>query len=371
MEPRSILQIVSGFKPSVDGMGDFSMRLGAVLWMQHSIRSHFLVYRRPQSPSKPEEIFPNTLSYPKDATPSAFRVHLDELLRERKFGCVLLHYGPYAYSSKGRPAAFVDAIEELAKSTRLVVFLHEMFASGMPWRRAFWTKPEQKRCVAALLRIADVAITSNAGYREGMQPVNFTDREILEIPIFSNLGEPDRLRPLSQRTRQLVVFGQLATRLQLYRKYRSSLQEVCNKLRIEKIVDVGSGQSALIPKTVARANVVTIGFMEEQQLSDLMADSIAGIICYHPNIWQKSGVIAAYQAHALVPILVETHKRSICGPDFLPYVSPERISQLAAEGTAASDASIQAIADAAHTAYLRNQSVDRCAEVIARCAFPD
>ncbi len=38
MAPRSILQIVSGFKPSVDGMGDFARRLGAVLWSQHSIQ---------------------------------------------------------------------------------------------------------------------------------------------------------------------------------------------------------------------------------------------------------------------------------------------------------------------------------------------
>ena len=85
---------------------------------------------------------------------------------------------------------------------------------------------------------------------------------------------------------------------------------------------------------------------------------------------QKSGIIAAYQAHALVPIMVELEKRTIPEPAFLPYISPERISQLASGESAASDASIQSIADAAHEFYVRNQSVNHCAEVIAKLAIP-
>jgi len=369
METKSMLQIVSGFKPAVDGMGDFSRRLGDALWKQNSIRSHFVVYRRPQSQFNAEEILPNTISYPPEPTPSAFLDHVQELRSQQTFNSVLLHYGPYGYAHDGKPAAFTKAIEELAKTTRVLIFFHEIFASGMPWRRAFWTRSEQRECVGALLRIADVAFTSSLKYQLMLEPLNTTDRELIQIPIFSNIGEPNNLRPLKNRTRQLVVFGQLVTRVRLYRNCRSTLEDVCRRLQIEKIVDVGSGKSPHIPDMLAGAKVTKAGWMDEGQLSDLMADSIAGIVGYWPDVWQKSGVIAAYQAHALVPIMVELQRRSIAKPAFLPYVSAERLSQLSSPDGTVSDANIQSIADAALDFYVRNQSVDRCAEIIARFTF--
>jgi len=370
METKSMLQIVSGFKPSVDGMGDFSRRLGAALWKQDSIRSHFLVYHRPRSPLNLEEIQPNTLSYPAEPTASSFREHLSQLRSERKFDCVLMHYGPYAYSRDGRPAAFTEVIEELAQSARLLVFLHEICAGGMPWKKAFWTRREQQASASTLLRIADVAFTSNPLYLLWARPLNSTGREIIQVPIFSNIGEPEGLRPLAQRTRRLVIFGQLVTRLRLYKDWRKTLEEVCRKLRIETIVDVGSGESPQIPTEILGVKVVRSGWMEEEQLSELMADSIAGIIGYWPDVWQKSGVIAAYQAHALVPIMVEVERRSLPKPAFLPFISPQDVSRLPTEAGTVTNASLQAIADAAHDQYTRNQSVSHCAEVIARYAFP-
>ena len=372
MESKSMLQIVSGFKPSVDGMGDFSRRLGAKLWEKHGIRSHFLIYKHPKPPLAapgPEETAPNIFSYVSEPTPSSLRSHIAELRSRHHFDSVLLHYGPYAYSPDGKPTAFTQVIEELAPTTRLLVFFHEIFSNGWPWQRARWTRSEQQRCVQTLLRIADVAFTSNAKYHWQVQPFNPMHREILQVPIFSNIGEPEDLRPLLQRSRQLVVFGQLNTRVRLFKDCRRTLEDVCRKLRIEKIADVGSGTSPHIPAEVAGAPVTSAGFMEEQPLSDLMADSIAGIAGYWPDVWSKSGVIAAYQAHALVPIMIEVEKRYIPKPDFLPYISPERVAQLASGDSAASDASIQEIADVAHEHYVRCQSVNHCADVIAGSAI--
>src|SRR5580698_1838259 len=179
METRSILQIVSGFKPSVDGMGDFSRRLGATLWKQNSIQSHFLVYRSPKTPLDTEEILPNTLSYPAEPSPSTLRDHIAKLRSEHNFDCVLLHYGPYAYSRDGKPAAFTHVIEELAQTMRVLIFFHETFSSGMPWKRAFWTRPEQRKSVATLLRIAGSAFMSNPRYKARSQSLNTSAREII------------------------------------------------------------------------------------------------------------------------------------------------------------------------------------------------
>ena len=370
MQTKSILQIVSGFKPSVDGMGDFARRLGNALWQQGHLRSHFVVYRTPQTPFDTTEILPNSLSYCEEASPSGCLEEIARVRRQQAFDCVLLHYGPYAYSSNGEPAAFVKAIEELAKDMRVPIFFHELYAIGAPWRRAFWTERQQRDSVYKLLRAANVAFTSNSKYIRGLEGFNASGRKLIKIPIFSNIGEPNNLRPLQQRSRQLVIFGQLPTRIRLYREHRRTIETVCRRLRIEKVVDVGSGQSPHIPHTLNGIEITSMGWMDEHALSNLMADSIAGIVYYWPDVWEKSGVIAAYQAHALVPILVELEPRRIPEPPFLPYVLAERISNLSDprllhEGGSISDASLQEIADAAHDYYLQNQSVNHCAATIA------
>ena len=365
MQTISILQIVSGFKPSVDGMGDFARRLGSALWQLSGIQSHFLVYRTPDSSFNHDEILPNTLTYCLEPSASAFIEEIDRLQQKRSFDCALLHYGPYAYSRNGAPAEFVEEIEELAEDTRLLVFFHELYSSGPPWKRAFWTNSQQRNSVVRLLQMADVAFTSNAKYMQRLAALNATGSKLIKIPIFSNIGEPEKLRPLALRSRQLVIFGQLPTRVRLYREHRQALEDVCRKLRIEKVIDVGSGKSEHIPKIVAHAQVRSTGWMDENQLSSLMADSIAGVVGYWPDVWEKSGVMASYQAHALVPILVELEPRLLPAPAYVPYILAENILNISADRGSIPDSDIQKIADAAHEYYVRNQSVNRCAEVIA------
>jgi hypothetical protein len=368
MPTQSILQIVSGFKPSVDGMGDFARRLGDALERHRGFRSHFLVYRQPKTPFDTREILPNTLSYPSEPSPLAASAAIRELRLHHEFDCALVHYGPYGYSSIGEPAAFVQIIEELARTLPVLVFFHETYASGMPWQRAFWTNRQQRSSMVRLLAAASASFSSNAKYMRRLERMSRTGRPLLKIPIFSNIGEPENLRPLAERRRQLVIFGQLVTRIRLYREQRQALESICAKLRIESVVDVGSGQSPHIPATLAGVAVQSKGFMDENTLSDLLADSVAGVIGYWPDVWEKSGVVAAYQAHAMVPILVELEPRHIPAPSYLPYVLPAEVARLSDKSGHVSDSVIQKIADDSHAYYMRHQSVNRCAESIASAA---
>jgi hypothetical protein len=348
-------------------MGDFARRLGDTLWQRNQLRSHFAVYRNPPTPFDARQILPNTISYSGEASAPAFIEEIDRLQNQHQFDCVLLHYGPYAYSPTGEPASFVHEIEDLAADTRLLVFFHELYASGMPWKRAFWTNRQQRDSVAQLMQNAKVAFTSNIKYMKRLEDINDDNRKLIKLPIFSNIGEPRDLRPIHQRARQLIIFGQLATRARLYRENRQAIENICRKLRIDKVVDVGSGESPLIPRSLAGVEVRSTGFMDEQQLSALMSDSIAGVVGYWPDVWEKSGVMASYQAHALLPILVELEPRRIPAPPYLPYVLAEEIYSLADRDGTISDSGIQQLATAAHEYYMRNQSVERCAEVIAEC----
>jgi hypothetical protein len=365
METRPILQVVSGFKPSIDGMGDFSRLLGKTLWEQHQLPNHFLVYRRPSTALDPQDIAPNRLFYPSEASADSLRHKLKSLLAERSYDFALIHYGPYAYSPKGTPASFAAAMQELAGKLPVLVFFHEMFSKGMPWRRAFWTQPEQKRAIASLLNLSSAAFTSNEGFRKRLEVFNTDHRPLTTIPIFSNIGEPEHLPPLDQRTRQLVIFGQGHTRDRIYKEHLPILEGICRMLRIALIIDVGAGQSAHLPRTIGESPVRSAGRMEECELSALMADSIAGVLGYWSDVWEKSGVMAAYLAHGLLPILVELEPRSMPKQPVVPYLLPEELPAAICEQGILSDLKLQVAATTAHRYYQERQSVRHCAQVIA------
>src|ERR1035441_5121933 len=112
MGTGTILQVVSGFRPETDGMGDFARLLGDTLDQRHSLRSHFLVYRRPEAPRDSGANSPDVISYPSESSLSAFGSRLKELVEQNSFEFALIHYGPYAYTRDGKPGAFCPIIED-------------------------------------------------------------------------------------------------------------------------------------------------------------------------------------------------------------------------------------------------------------------
>jgi len=351
-------------------MGDFARLLGDVLWKKKSIQSHFLVYRRPGNPIDAQVIAPNTISYASEPSPAALSAHIEGLCSTREFDSVLVHYGAYGYSKDGRPAEFVQVIEGLAKKLPVSIFFHEIQATAMPWKRAFWTYPEQRKSAVSLVRSARASFTSNSEYIKTLESFKVPGAVLKKAPVISNVGEPSDLRPLRERARRLVIFGQFTNRLRIYEEHGQILKDVCRLLRIESVVDVGSGQSPNIPASVDGVKLQRAGWMDEKQLSALMSDSVAGLVCYAPDIWEKSGVIAAYQAHALVPILIPMQRRLTPEPAYLPYVSVEYLYQLATSGRIVPDADLQAIASAGHGFYVANQSVDHCVDLISEEIIP-
>ncbi len=362
-----LLQIVSRFKPSIDGMGDYARSLGMALLAQHHLPSHFLVFRQPQSPFDPlpvqSELAPSTLFYPTQPTPASLASTISQL-DTSNFPCVLLHYGPYAYSTTGSPHSFIKAIETLAERLPLLVFFHELIANGPPWKRAFWTRREQTQSVQTLLRLARVAFTSNQSYRQRLEHLNPQRRPILTLPIFSNIGEPQPLSPIRQRARQLVLFGQLPTRLRLYQHHLPALEQVCRQLNIGCILDIGSGLSPAIPHQIAGIPVTSRGFLPDHDLSQLLQSSVAGILGYWPDVWEKSGVMASYQAHGLLPILVELEPRKLPKPAILPYLTPADLASLPKENGAVTDATLQSLVNQALEYYRSHQSLAHAAKTI-------
>ena len=363
MGAQSILQITSGFKPSIDGMGDFARLLGGALWGEYQVRTHFLIYKRPSKTFDGLGIEPNSYSYPAEPNPDAWLQEAFRIVEQQKPQCAVLHYGPYGYSSQGNPGAFCDAVERLAERLKLVVFFHESYSSGPPWKRAFWTEREQKQTIVRLQKLAQCSFTSNEKYLRRMRPAQPAVRPLIQIPIFSNMGEPREIPPLTARKRQLVVFGQFATRLRLYQA-RNVMEDLCRWLQIERVIDIGSGDGAGVPDAIAGVRVDRMGRLDEAEVSRLLVESIAGVVGYWPDVWEKSGVIAAYEAHGLVPVLVPMEPRHFPKPVYLPFVEAEELDLLRGADGTIGDSSLKSIVDKTIAYYRDHQSVTHCARMM-------
>jgi hypothetical protein len=359
-----LIQIVSGFLPDVDGMGDFSRRLAEELWRQKQIRSSIVVYRRPCQGGVVPESDAYQVSYPDAAEPENCYKHIFKLLGSSASQPVLLHWGPYAYTSNGLPSPFADMIENLSQRVRLLTLFHETWAHGWPWKRAFWTARNQRAAVEQILQSSAAAFTSSEFFQRRLDSFHVGHVPIARLRIFSNIGEIINPKPLQQRTRRLVVFGQKNTREALYRNHAKRLQTAIRNLGLKSILDVGSGHSSLIPDHLGDIPVERAGYLSEAHLSELLSDSVGGALQYGSEVWEKSGVLATYQSHGMVPILAPRVKDSFRPFPEMPFVLLKDISHARHR---MDEKDLQLLADRCHRYYMKEVCVQHAAAQIASC----
>jgi hypothetical protein len=273
---RTVIQIVPRLPPPAEGVGSFAQSLAEVLRSQHGISSRFLAGLQP------------------DAEGLARR--LEEEGMERP---VLLHYAGYGYHPRGCPGWLVDGLRaHQLRGGRLITVFHEVYASGPPWRSAFWLSPAQRRLAAELARLSSGMVTSLDLYRRLLRRL-VPEREAAVLPVFSAVGEPAPVPPLAERARRLVVFGGPGARSRIYGELAPGLNAACRALAIEEIWDVGPGRTDTGALAVPWR---TLGEVAADELSSILLGSFAGFTSYSAAFLGKSTAFAAYCAHGLLPV---------------------------------------------------------------------
>jgi hypothetical protein len=355
-----ILHIVPRLPPSTDGVGDYAFRIAVELRATHNIKSHFIV-------GDPHWIGMKNIDFDvrtvRDRSSGAL---IDAL---QGYGgdatSALLNYVGYGYAKRGCPFWLVRGIEEWKHkggTRRLVSIFHEVYAPpAAPWRSSFWTSALQKRLAKKLFVVSDERVTTMARYARTMQEFDSSaGKRIWTLPVFSNVGEPTSLSPLTDRQNQIVVFGNSRRRTEVYNKYYNELCYACEAFRVERIVDLGPR----IPiKLNFPASFVELGPQSIQEISSVLISSRFGFLTYSDGCLAKSGVFAAYCAHKLLPIVADVSGED--APSELDglragseYVATTSIAPHAIESDA------QKIADSAYNWY-RNHTVAKTATIFA------
>lgn len=298
----TLVQVVPRLPPAVNGLGDYALNLAHQLREEHGIETFFIVADPNWKGKKVIDEFHI------DQVSASSENALLRLLYKRAGGQsrILLHYVGYGYAKRGCPFWLVDAMQQWRSTNNksyVLTMFHETHASGGFWSSAFWLSGLQKKLVVELAGLSDYCFTSRQSSADLICELSGgAQSQIRVLPIFSNVGEPQCLLPLSERCRRLVVFGTLGRRIEVYRRSKDSLRRICSRLGVEEIVDIGRPLDFDIEEVMGMT-VRALGEVSAREVSHALQDAIAGVLDYPAELLAKSGIYAAYCAHKLIPVI--------------------------------------------------------------------
>ncbi len=295
-----IIAIVPRLPPAVDGVGDYALNLAQQMRQDLGIITNFVV----ADPHWSGETIVEGLIIRQIQEQSSKNL-LNLLSAEKSNPTVLLHYVGYGYARRGCPIWLVEALEQwrkLGNNRRLVTMFHEIYAFGPIWTSQFWTSPLQRNLATRLIRLSDRPLTSKQGYADIIRKLGQGKHsDIPTLPVFSTVGEPKNLSPLSARQRRLVIFGGIGQRSRVYQQSLFALEKTCQELEIEEILDIGPPLNFQI-QPINGIPVNCLGIKSSQEISSLLSNSLVGFFNYPLEYLSKSTVFAAYCSHRLLPV---------------------------------------------------------------------
>ncbi|WGV24074.1 glycosyltransferase family 1 protein [Halotia branconii] len=297
-----IIQIVPQMSPVTTGVGDYALALAKQLRQEFGITTYFIVGDPNWTGATQIEDFPIQKVDKRSAK------NLTSILEEIASSAtnILLHYVGYGYAPRGCPFWLVDGLQQWqtrkSKATLITMF-HELYAAGYPiWSSAFWTEPLQKYLVNRLARFSDRMITNKPEYAKILHSFSSNkNQQIPIVPVFSNVGEPDKMLPIAKRKPRLVVFGGTGNRLKVYEQSITYLKRVCQQLNIQEIIDIGPPINLSISK-INDIPIVILGQQPAEKVSDILQDSLVGFFYYPLDFLTRSGTFAAYCSHGVIPV---------------------------------------------------------------------
>jgi hypothetical protein len=319
-----LIQVLSRLQPGECGVSDHALALALELRREHGINSGFVVL---DSTGSSDPRFPVAHCTPAQLLSTCASMSPDG-------GTVLLQYSGYGFSPDGAPSALADAIAEVRTSGkfRLAVNFHEIFATSMPWRSAFWHSHRQREVARRLTKLSDVVIT-NTGFHAAWLRRNGKQSEItplLRMPVFSNLGESTVPAPFAGRAPRMVVFGLAGTRHRSYESL-SAFGPVMKRFAIDEILDIGPQFDA--PAEVCGIAVRRMGLMPADDLADVLAHSRFGFVPHPAFCLTKAGIFAGLCAHGTITLLAKPFPGEVDGlKDGVHLVSSRTAKSAAAAG---------------------------------------
>ncbi|MDR3754505.1 MAG: hypothetical protein P4K78_11830 [Terracidiphilus sp.] len=312
---RRLIQVVPRLQPTRCGVSDHALALASELRTSYGIDSVFVVLNSDERCDLPYSV---THCAPHQLLNSCVAFSGSQP------AAILVHLSGYGYSADGAPTLLAEALEKVKADGRfrVAVFFHELFATGMPWKSAFWYSQRQKRAVRRIAEACDLRVTNARNYVDWLtrETVPRTASPIQYMPVFSQVGEAQQLIPLADREPVMAVFGLGGTRQNAYRDL-SALGTMLRQLGIQEILDIGPDFEP--PGELDGIPVRRMGVLTAAEIARQFSRSSFGFLSYPRMPLAKSGVFAGYCAHGVIPVIARHFPGQVDGlEDGVHVLSP-------------------------------------------------
>lgn len=226
-------------------------------------------------------------------------------------GHCLLHLSGYGYAKRGAPLWLLNKLEaDRGNIKTLGVYFHELYAFGPPWRSAFWLSPVQRFIARRIAEISDFWMTNREDSAQWLcRFAEGTPHAVL--PVFSNVGEMPVYSP--KRAPKIVVFGGAALRAATYRAAGEALFKWVRSQGFE-LHDIGPAMNEpLITGALKQVGAIVHGQLASEEADPILSDASFGVVKYQVEEAAKSGVLAAYCAHGICPVLISDNNATSNG----------------------------------------------------------
>ena len=329
LAPSSVLQIVPQLPGTFDGVGDYALNLAKALSADHGLNTTFLVAAKTSVTSKEGYAIISGLD-PQAAAALA-----------QKCEHVILHYVNYGYHARGVPFALRAFGKQLRSQLRgrWVTMFHELYASGPPWKSAFWLRPLQVRIARDLIDISTACLVSNTPIETAIHSYDARKRVYL-VPVLSNFGEPELVDFEAASPKRWVICGGTALITRSLARFEQLHQLIPDVFAPEHLDVVGGHEEASIRSALERLSRTGFSYeyhpeVKVEHASEILRQSCFGWLDYFgagkiwPGMILKSTAFAALCAHGIVPILSHREAPITVGGNALPgpfYVTPASIN---------------------------------------------
>lgn len=166
------------------------------------------------------------------------RGHLEGALDRSGATTVILQYVGYGYAPDGAPRYLAKELSDWKLAhpeCKIVIMFHETWATGMPWQRVFWQTASQRKSVADLLSVCDVAVASVKINTDALRTIT-PEKDIRTIGIGSSFNANSSAL---KSWRRLLVFGKPGSRRRALRNHGQLLKALDGKNLLDEIVFAG------------------------------------------------------------------------------------------------------------------------------------
>jgi hypothetical protein len=290
-----------------------------------------------------------------------------------EFDHVILHYVNYGYQARGIPFALVPIVRDLRHNCRggFLTIFHELYASGSPWKSAFWLQPLQKRIARKIAQLSGVCLVSSEAMLRQLRKLA-ANAETIVHPVLSNFGEPE-LSPeqfVQRDSHRWTICGGTALIGKSLKSFRKIINRIPEEIAPRQLSVFGGNDNSIV-----RSLLGDLGIQADYRPSINSADA-SSILSASSFLWLdyfdrpdvplefvlKSTAFAAACAHGVVPIFPHRSSEVSIGADRLP--GPFFIEADSSELPAMDDRA--RIAERFYDWYQRHASSDHLARGIAR-----